>query len=415
MSYTGRFRRAVTTNTLKKLKGNIGPSVGPDDKDEILVKGDPDDPIITAGNSATHTLEIQVKDAATAQRGVVALATQSETNAGTNSDKAVVPSTLKTKLGAQTDKGMPYGDGSSNPIKWSDAMTDGEVMIGSTSGDPAPAKITSSDGSLSVVSGSNSIDLKAGRQIPTSIVTEQGTATPSSNSFNFFGDDLLDTTARGNTVNVTAKESILSEARAGGTRVAPKNHVLKFWNGQYTFATGNAPNGAVTIDVKQTVASFLQPDSGGNAATSGRTLKIEGGKGCTTKRNSAGDGVVVDVTDSGGGMPVVFSENQNTNMVAKKAYVSDYGGSSTSTLKLPTTATRGDMISITAGNSSDVRVTQNSGDQITIGSNSTTRGTGGYIQFLDSGTSIILYLHSTTSTTKNWRVYSGFFSNIKVV
>ena len=415
MSYTGRFRRAVTTNTFKKLKGNIGPSVGPDDKDEIMVKGDPDDPIITSGNSNTHTLEIQVKDAAIAQRGVVALATQAETNAGTNSDKAVVPSTLKTKLGAQTDKGIPYGDGDGNPIKWSDAMTDGEVMIGSTSGDPQPAKITSSDGSLSVVSGSNSIDLKTGAKIPTEIVCEQNTATPSSNRINLFGDDLIDTVAQGNTINVNTKGSVVNQFQTGGSaNASPTNHTLVFRDTAFTYCS--QVRGGIAVNVKQMVASKLEADDGSEATARAHKLKLKGGTGCSTKvTGTNNDEVTIDVTAEGGGLKLTFSTSQTTNMQTNKGYVSDYESSSTAQFKLPTTAAKGDMISVTRGLSSTVRITQSDGDTITVGSNSTTNGTSGYIEFLDPGTSIVLYLHSTTSTTKNWRVYSGFFANVKVV
>lgn len=138
MSYTGRGRRSLSQPELKYLRGNIGGQIGADQNDEIEIKGEDDGAVLVAGNTSTHTLLLQTKDATTAQKGVLPLATTSETNTGTNSDKAITPSTLKTKLGAQTDKGIPYGDGSTNPVKWSRALADGEMMIGSTSGDPAP-------------------------------------------------------------------------------------------------------------------------------------------------------------------------------------------------------------------------------------------------------------------------------------
>ena len=402
----------MSTPELKYLRGNIGGQVGPDLNDEIQIKGDDDSPIIFAGNTSTHTLTAQIQDATTTQKGVLPLATSSETNTGTESTKAITPSTLKTKLGSQTDKGIPYGDGSSNPIKWSRALTNGEVMIGSTSGDPQPAKITSSDGTITVASGSNSIDLKTGVKIPTEIVCEQNTATPSSNRINLFGDDLIDTVAQGNTINVNTKPSVLNQVQVGGGRpILPANHTLIFRDTVFTYAS--LVRGGVAVNAKQTVASAIQADDGNTATASGHKIVLKGGKGCETK--ASGNQVTVDVTEAGGGLKLTFSTSQLNNMQTKKGYVSDYSGSGTPQFKLPTTAAKGDMISLTGGVSSTVRITQSVGDTITIGSNSTTSGTSGYVEFLDPGTSIVLYLHSTTSSSKNWRVYSGFFANVKVV
>lgn len=412
MSYTGKFRRAVSTPTLKYLRGNIGGQIGADLKDEILIKGEDSSPIVTAGNSETHTLLIQIKDSTTIQKGVLSLASSSETNRGTVSTKAITPSTLKTKLGTQTDKAIPYGDGDENPIKWSRALTDGEVMIGSTSGDPQPAEITSSDGSLSVVSGSNTIDLKTGAKIPTEIVCEQNTATPSSNRINLFGDDLIDTVAQGNTININTKPSVLHQVQIGGNRpILPANHTLIFRDTAFTYVS--LVRGGVAVNAKQTLASAIQADDGNTATASGHKFLLKGGKGCETK--ASGNQITLDVTDAGGGLKLTFSTAQVNNMLTKKGYVSDYSGSATAQFKLPTVAARGDMVSVSAGLSSKVRITQNSGDKITIGSNSTTSGTSGYVEFLDPGTSMVLYLHTTTSTTKTWRVYSGFFANVKVV
>lgn len=108
-----------------------------------------------SGNTVTFT----VADATTLQKGVVELATDAESIAGSLTDNKVInPSSLKAKLGVQTSKGLPYGLGTTAAFSWTNALTDGQVVIGSTAGNPQAASITSTGGDLNITAGSNTLD-----------------------------------------------------------------------------------------------------------------------------------------------------------------------------------------------------------------------------------------------------------------
>lgn len=108
-----------------------------------------------SGNTVTFT----VADATTTQNGVVELATDAEAIAGSvSTNKAIIPSSLKAKLGLQTAKGVAFGAGDTLALSYTNALTDGQVVIGSTAGTPQAASITSTGGDLNITSGSNTLD-----------------------------------------------------------------------------------------------------------------------------------------------------------------------------------------------------------------------------------------------------------------
>jgi len=108
-----------------------------------------------SGNTVTFT----VTDATAIQNGVVQLATDAEAIAGSlTTSFAINPSSLKAKLGVQTSKGIPYGLGTASALSWTNALTDGQVVIGSTAGNPQAASITSTGGDLNITAGSNTLD-----------------------------------------------------------------------------------------------------------------------------------------------------------------------------------------------------------------------------------------------------------------
>ncbi len=111
----------------------------------------------TAADEGTIT----VFDATTSQKGVVELADNSETIAGTDATKANTPASLAAKLGTQTVNGIAYGAGTTSPISWLGAATDGQIPIGDTGGPPVLGNITSLDGSILVTNGPGTIDLSA--------------------------------------------------------------------------------------------------------------------------------------------------------------------------------------------------------------------------------------------------------------
>src|SRR3989337_2323316 len=100
----------------------------------------------SATSGAGNTITITNLNASETQTGVLQTSTDVESIAGSSTAAAVVPSSLKAKLGIQTANAIPYGTGTAAALGWSSALTDGQVVIGSTGLPPVAASITAGPG-----------------------------------------------------------------------------------------------------------------------------------------------------------------------------------------------------------------------------------------------------------------------------
>lgn len=107
-----------------------------------------------SGNTVTWT----IANATTGQKGVVALATNAEAIAGTDTAKAITADDLKAKLGTQTSNGFAFGAGTSSAISWTTEPTNGQLPIGSTGNQPVLATLTAGAG-ISITNGAGSITI----------------------------------------------------------------------------------------------------------------------------------------------------------------------------------------------------------------------------------------------------------------
>ena len=161
--------------------------------DNIDILGDSAQGISTSG--AGDTITLTNSDSSTTQKGVSELATSAETITGTDTTLTIPPSALTAKLGTQTDNGVAYGDGSTNSIQWTSVLTDGQLVIGSTAGNPNAADLTSSGGTIVFTPGSNSLNLDTSGAIASSVpVDSGGPAIPSSGAFSILGNSSTDFT-----------------------------------------------------------------------------------------------------------------------------------------------------------------------------------------------------------------------------
>ena len=167
--------------------------------------------ITTSG--AGNTVTLTISDATETQKGVAELATDAESIAGANSTNIVVPTSLKAKLGVQTANALPYGTTDSVAFGWTNALTDGQMVIGSTAGNPQAGTITSTGGTISVSTGSNTLNIEAAASIPNSFVTDSGSAVPALNILNVLGGEGIDTSGVGNTLTITGEDA--SETNKG--------------------------------------------------------------------------------------------------------------------------------------------------------------------------------------------------------
>ncbi len=113
------------------LRGNTGGSVSATFDGIIDIIGAT--PITVTGNPATNTLTISIAVATTSSQGSVQLSDDNDTIAGTSTNTAVTPDSLKAKLGTQTNDGVAYGDGTSNAILWTAAGANDTVLTGTGS------------------------------------------------------------------------------------------------------------------------------------------------------------------------------------------------------------------------------------------------------------------------------------------
>jgi hypothetical protein len=98
---------------------------------------------LTLGQNSLAVAGVNATDAVV---GVVELATDAETIAGTDSVRGVVPSGLAAKLGAQTANAIPYAAGPTAAMAYLGPLTDGQLIIGSTGAAPVAAQLIAGAG-----------------------------------------------------------------------------------------------------------------------------------------------------------------------------------------------------------------------------------------------------------------------------
>lgn len=143
------------------IQGNDGVSVPPDPATHIIfVLGDHTSGVGVT-NTAPYTETIAIATATDSQLGVNTIADPSTVVTGTDNQSAVTSLGVATKLGSQTQYGIPYGGGTTLALNWLGVATDGQIPIGSTGAAPVLANITSMNGSVTVTNGPGTIDLSA--------------------------------------------------------------------------------------------------------------------------------------------------------------------------------------------------------------------------------------------------------------
>jgi hypothetical protein len=365
MSQQGRL--VDNASSLETLSGNSGGPVGPDPSGDIsivgtgflTVSGNPGTYTLTItdnGNvavtyqadagtaiaalnilnvlgdatqgsstsAAGNTITITNSDATTTQKGVLETSTNAESIAGASSTVAVVPSSLSAKLGAQTLNGVAYGTGATTALGYVAALTNGQLVIGSSGVAPVAGAITSTGGTVTVSLGAGTINLETAAAVPTSFATDSGTAVPALGVLTVTGGTLLGTTGAGSTVTINADDNVV---------------------------------GSVVSD-------------SGTATPTGNAFTIAGAGSASTSAS----GSTVTVTVPGGGITWNVITGTSSGMAVNNGYIGNNAGGVTFTL--PVTAAVGSTFSIT-GLQASWTIAQNAGQTIYLGSSTTTTGVGG--------------------------------------
>ena len=271
----------------------------------------------TSASGADVTIDVShpsSQDATTTQKGVVRLSTNDESKIGTATGAiAVTPTSLKYKLGDQTNHGIAYGKGTGEKIQWTTGLADGQIVIGDTDGTPKAANVTSSNSTLIITKGSNTLDLKAAPSIPTKVATESGTAIPRNNQMAISGGKGIATSALGENVIVKIGSSVPDQFTGdAGSGAVPVGSILQVKGGTNcnTVATGN------TITINATGGgggggggSELTVDTDGSPATSSsHVLKV---KGANSLVQTSGSGNEVTLTPASSIVSAVTTDAGN--------------------------------------------------------------------------------------------------------
>ena len=193
---------------INTITGDVGGAVAPTLGNINLLGLDP---ILVTGNPGFSTLVVSIADATVVQRGSIQLATNAETIAGTDFDKAVTPDDLTAKLGLQTDHAVILGQGITNALGVTNVATDAQILIGHTGADPIFGNLTSTGGTVVITLVGNDINLEAmGVGDIAQITTDDANVVvPLAGNVNLFGAHGLNTTgAIANTATVAINNTI---------------------------------------------------------------------------------------------------------------------------------------------------------------------------------------------------------------
>lgn len=276
----------------------------------------------------------------------------------TNKDHILYSSANNTVGEIATQKDAVLVSNHSNTPVWSSSMTDGQIIIGKTNDIPAAANLTAGTG-ISITNGPNSIAINA----------------------------------TGGTVNSGTANQLA-----------------------YYATTGTAVSGLSSANSATLVTNSTGVPSWTSSMTNGQILIGSTGATPVPATLTAGPGVSIanaagSITISGTGSGIGWTEVTGTSqtMSADNGYVSSNAG--LVTLTLPTTAAFGTVISIVGKGAGGWKIAQNAGQNIQLGSSSSTVGVAGYIASTNQFDSIDL-LCTTANTT--WTVQGGPQGNITV-
>ncbi len=244
--------------------------------------------------------------------------------------------------------------------------------------------------------GANSLTIDIDGDVATKYDTDSGIAAPSGGILNINGTGGIVTSGAGDTVNIDTAGIVATSIVTDAGTAIPAANILNVLGG-----TGSTTAGAgdtVTISADDTVATSYTCDSG-SAIPSANNLSIRGAGSTTT----SGAGDVVTVSSSGGGL----SWNEitvvgPTQMTIDMGFVTNNG--STVELTLPLTSPFGSVIEIVGKGAGGWQVNQNAGQQIFIGSSSTTIGVTGKLNSSAFGDSLSMVCITTDT---EWRIINS--------
>lgn len=249
--------------------------------------------------------------------------------------------------------------------------------------------------------GTNTLTISQSGVVATSYVENSGTATPSGGVLNVLGGTGITTVGAGNTITINATTATpLTFTENTGTATPSANNINILGTGGITTSGAGS---TVSITTSGTVATLYTEDTG-TATPSGGNLNIVGGTGIST----SGAGNTVTITATGANLIwTVIAASQT--LAVNHGYVC--GGGGTLSLALPAVSALGDIIEVTLDGSTGWVITQSAGQQIRLGSSTSTSGAGGSIASTAQGDTFRMVCRTANTL---WQVLSSI-GNITIV
>ena len=205
--------------------------------------------------------------------------------------------------------------------------TNGQVVLGATGASPAWGNITSSDGSLVVTVGANTLDLSVSGATVSSFPTDAGTANPVLGATTIAGGTNINTSAAGGTVTVNLDNSpSVSGSLTAGTSVAAGTTVTAGTNVIATAGsvTANVSVVAVTGNITANagnIAATLGSVTAGTTVTAGTSVSATTTVTAGTNITSTAGDVIISAANKGvilpGGLKiVVYNGDPNGHVTA---------------------------------------------------------------------------------------------------
>lgn len=192
---------------------------------------------------------------------------------------------------AVTANAVVIGD-TADQLTSTNVGTNGQLLIGKTSGTPAFASLTSTGGTITYTAGANSLNLETAGSVPIVFHTGSGNATPSAGAITMAGGNNISTSGSGSTVTYSVSGTT-NHALQIGNSTGSLTSLGVATNGQIPIgSTGANPvlanisagsgitvtNGSGSIQIASTVVGGIQTIAGDQGAgATGTTVTIKTG------------------------------------------------------------------------------------------------------------------------------------------
>lgn len=295
-----------TAGSVSTLTGNSGGAVGPDGMGNINVVGDnskginivgtPGSNILTAslvgGGIATQSYTTNLNTPVTPTSSGVIDLTQSTS---TYTDGAVAHA-IKIELQG-TNHALFIGRSAHVPATTIPVGTNGQVVIGATAADPAFGTITSGDGSITFITGANTLDMRVNGSAFAQTITGNtgGALSPSAGNWNIVGGTGISTAGSGSTLTINANGAGFSWAAitASQALVAEHGYICVSPGGALSLALPGTANVGDAIKVVLDGATSWQITQAAGQQIRVGSLTTTSGAGGSVKSTAQGDSIEI--------------------------------------------------------------------------------------------------------------------------